>query len=221
MKNRIDVTAALIFERISRFPLSIDLIPVHSHAEMSETVWDLLNLVRKVEPPPYAEHRALLDGLTEATWIAKTIAWVFLGYRINPVAHRLLSTPEKDFRQQELPISTACRLGITLFIIILKQQSQGCPAPSIPYVSKVVEMFRQGITISSHTSSSLFVLQLWLLLLCTVAYPDSSLLPEIRIMIIDVMKELKFNSWAELLGTVRVMPWIGKFETRKGFTKYM
>lgn len=71
MKNRIDVTAALIFERIPRFPLPIDLIPVHSHAEMSETVWDLLNLVREVESPPYAEHRALFDGLTEATWIAK------------------------------------------------------------------------------------------------------------------------------------------------------
>lgn len=59
--------AALIFERVPRFPLPIDLIPVHSHAEMSEPVWDLLNLVRKVESPPYAEHRALFNGLTEAT----------------------------------------------------------------------------------------------------------------------------------------------------------
>lgn len=201
---------------------------------MSETIWDLLNLIREVESPSYAEHRALFDALTEATWIAKTIeselfirgdaAWhdaVFLGNLINPVAHRLLSTPEQDLGKQNLPISTACRLGITLFIIILKQQSQGCPAPSTPYISKVVGLLQQDIATPSYTSSSLLVLRLCLLLLCTVAYPDTSLLPEISIMIIDVIKELKLNSWAELLETVRVMPWISKFETRKGFARYI
>lgn len=129
--------------------------------------------------------------------------------------------PEQDLGKQHLPISTACRLDITLFIIILKQQSQGCLAPSTPYVSKVVSFLRQGITVSSHTSSRPSVLQLWLLLLCTVAYPDTSILPEINIMIIDVAKELKLKSWTELLETVRVMPWISKFETRKGFARYI
>lgn len=48
--------------------------------------------------------------------------------------------------------------------------------------------------------------QLWLLLLCTVAYPDTTLFPEIRIIMIDVIKQLKLNSWVEVLETVRVMP---------------
>lgn len=233
-KNRIDVTAALIFEQIPRFSFPTDFASVHCHTEMSETVWDLLNLVKDVEPLSFVEHKTLFNAFSDVTWIAKSIeselftrgeaAWhdaVFLGYLINPVAHRLLLTPQNDRSQQTLRISTACRLGITLFIIILKQQSQGCPAPSTPYVSKAVSLLQHGITIPSRASSSLLLLQLWLLLLCTVAYPDTSLLPEIRIMVISVIKELKLDSWAELLKKVRAMPWISKFEGRTGFTKYI
>lgn len=234
IKNRIDVTAALIFERIPRFSLPASLPTLHYRAEMSEIIWDLLYLVREVESLSYVEHKALFDALAEATWIAKTIeselftrgdaAWhdtVFLGYLVNPVAHRLLSIPEEGHVRQSLTVSTAVRLGITLFIIILKQQSQGCPAPSTPYVSKVVDLLNQGITIPSHTSSSLFLLQLWLLLLCAVAYPDTYLFPKIRIMIIVLMKQLKLRSWGEVLEIVRVMPWISKFESRQGFGKYI
>lgn len=114
-KNRIDVTAALIFERIPQLPLPLYFAPVQFRAEMSEAIWDLLKLVREAESLSYAEHSALFDALTEATWIAKTIefelftrgdaAWhdaVFLVYVVNPVAHRLLSVPEKGHRKQKL-----------------------------------------------------------------------------------------------------------------------
>lgn len=234
MINRIDVTTALIFEQIPRFSFPTDFVSIRCHAEMSETIWNVLSLVKKVESLSYVEHKALFNAWSDITWIAKSIeselfirgetAWhdtVFLGHLINPVAHRLLLTPQNDCSQQTLRRSTACRLGITLFIIILKQQSQGCPAPSTPYVSKAVSLLQQGITIPSRTSSSLLLLQLWLLLLCTVAYPDTSLLPEIRIMIMGVIKELKLDSWAELLEKVRAMPWISKFESRTGFTRYI
>ncbi|KAL6900604.1 beta-lactamase/transpeptidase-like protein [Trichoderma evansii] len=73
MIHWVDVTAALIFERIPRFPLPFGLLPVQLRAEMSETIWDILNLVSEVESMPYVENKALFDALTEATWIARTI----------------------------------------------------------------------------------------------------------------------------------------------------
>lgn len=234
MRNRVDVTAALIFEQIPRFPLPVGLLPNHLRAEISETLCDLLNIARDAEFLPNVEHKALFDALTEATWIARTIeseiftrgdaAWhdtVFLGQLVNPVAHRMLSTLEQGNRKQNPPISTAIRLGVTLYMIILKQQSKGCPAPSTPYIAKVVDLLHQGIAMPSCITSSLLILQLWLLLLCAVAYPDTTLFPEIRKMIIGVIKQLKLGSWNEVLEILRVMPWIGKFESRQGFVKYI
>ncbi|KAL7945343.1 hypothetical protein V8C42DRAFT_322852 [Trichoderma barbatum] len=234
MISWIDVTAALIFERIPRFPLPIGLLPTHHRTGTSAT-WDLLRFVGEVEPQSDDELTALSDALGEVASIAKTIeselfargdaAWhdtVFLGNQVNSVAHLLLSTLETDCEKQSLPISMSIRFGIALFVIILKQQSRACPAPSTPYVSKVVGLIYQSTPIiPSHMSSSLFTLKLWLLLLCTIAYPDTALLFEIRMMIMGIMKQSKLNSWDEVLSMVRLMPWIEKFESRKGFGKYL
>jgi hypothetical protein len=190
-----------------------------------------LCFVKIVESQPDVEQRALFDALREAMSIARTIeselctrgdaAWhdtVFLGSQVNPIAHRLLSTPERYDEKENSPVSTAIRLGIILFIIIIKQQSQGCPAPSTPYVSKAVGLLSQGTPkILLHMSLSLYTLQLWLLLLCIVAYPDTTLLPEIYMMVMRIKSQLKLNSWDEVLAVARLMPWIGKFEFRKGF----
>lgn len=194
-----------------------------------------MSLVKETECQSDVEQDELFDALKEVSSIAKTIesevftrgdaAWhdaVFLGCLVHPVAHRLLSTLEQDCEKQHLPISTSIRLGIALFIIILKQQSQGCPAPSTPYVAKAVAVLYWDIpAIPSHMSSILFTLQSWLLLLCTIAYPDTTLLPEIQMMITRIMKQSNLNSWDEVVATARLMPWISKFESRKGFGNYL
>ncbi|KAL6835635.1 hypothetical protein J3E69DRAFT_372957 [Trichoderma sp. SZMC 28015] len=230
----IDVTAAIIFERIPRFPLPATLLPTPPRTGTS-AIWDLLNLVKETEYQSEDERNELFDALKEVSSIAKTVeselftrgdaAWhdaVFLGSLVHPVAHRLLSTLEQDCEKQHLPISTSIRLGIALFIIILKQQSQGCPAPSSPYVAKAVAVLYWDIpSIPSSMSSSLFTLQLWLLLLCTIAYPDTTLLPEISMMTMRIKKQSKLNSWEEVVATARLMPWISRFESRKGFSNYL
>ncbi|KAJ4865626.1 hypothetical protein T069G_02156 [Trichoderma breve] len=230
----IDVTAAIIFERIPRFPLPATLLPTPPRTGTS-AIWDLLILVKETECQSDVEQNELFDALKEVSSIAKTIeselftrgdaAWhdaVFLSCLVHPVAHRLLSTLEQDCEKQHLPISTSIRFGIALFIIILKQQSRACPAPSTPYVAKAVAALYWDIpNIPSHMSSSLFTLQLWLLLLCTIAYPDTTLLPEIQMMIARIQKQSNLNSWDEVAATARLMPWISKFESCKGFGDYL
>ncbi|PKK51793.1 hypothetical protein CI102_3152 [Trichoderma harzianum] len=230
----IDVTAAIIFERIPRFPLPATLLPTPPRTGTS-AIWDLLRLVKETECQSDVEQNELFDALREVSSIAKTIeselftrgddVWhdaVFLGCLVHPVAHRLLSTLEQDCEKQHLPISTSIRLGIALFIIILKQQSRACPAPSSPYVAKAVAVLYWDIpNIPSHKSSILFTLQLWLLLLCTIAYPDTTLLPEIQMMIARIQKQSRLNSWDEVVATARLMPWISKFESRRGFRNYL
>ncbi|QYS92692.1 hypothetical protein H0G86_000097 [Trichoderma simmonsii] len=230
----IDVTAAIIFERIPRFPLPATLLPPPPRTGTS-AIWDLLSLVKETECQSDVEQNELFDALKEVSSIAKTIesevftrgdaAWhdaVFLGSLVHPVAHRLLSTLEQDCEKQHLPISVSIRLGIALFVLILKQQSQGCPAPSTPYVAKTVAVLYWDIpNIPSHMSSILFTLQLWLLLLCTIAYPDTTLLPEIQMMITRIMKQSNLNCWDKVVATARLMPWISKFGSRKGFGDYL
>ncbi|PTB59970.1 hypothetical protein M431DRAFT_72230 [Trichoderma harzianum CBS 226.95] len=228
------VIDSICYSRIPRFPLPATLLPTPPRTGTS-AIWDLLRLVKETECQSDVEQNELFDALREVSSIAKTIeselftrgddVWhdaVFLGCLVHPVAHRLLSTLEQDCEKQHLPISTSIRLGIALFIIILKQQSRACPAPSSPYVAKAVAVLYWDIpNIPSHKSSILFTLQLWLLLLCTIAYPDTTLLPEIQMMIARIQKQSRLNSWDEVVATARLMPWISKFESRRGFRNYL
>lgn len=40
-------------------------------------------------------------------------------------------------------------------------------------------------------------------------------------MIMKLKEQAKLNSWDEVVATARLMPWIGKFEFRKGFGNYL
>ncbi|KAL7958042.1 hypothetical protein V8C34DRAFT_324751 [Trichoderma compactum] len=216
-----------------RFPQPAALLPARLRTGTS-AIWDLLRFVKEIECQPDVEQNALFDALREISSIAKTIksefftrgdaAWhdsLLLSCLGHLAAHRLLSTLEKGCENQDLPISTSIRLGIALFLIILKQRSRGCPAPSTPYVAKAVSVFYWDIpNIPLHMSSSLFTLRLWLLLLCAIACPDTALLPESRILIMRIKKQSSLNSWEEVVARARLMPRISKFESRKGFGNY-
>lgn len=147
------------------------------------------------------------DGL----WIDE----IFLGLRINPVAHRLLNeVPSIHIGLQENSIIKAMRLGATLFIIGVKKKSFAYPgSPTTSYWSSLLDSI--GNTRADFPMlivPALCSLNLWLLVLYAITVANHDDQDGALRLIVQIMCKQNIYSWEVVMQKVRSMPWISCFE---------
>lgn len=208
-----------------RFPLPPVFLPPCGQRKVSFAVEQLLYLVRKMESQPDFERNSLFNALRQTADVAGRIeteslkrsgaVWedgLWLGSQVNPIAHRLLSTQGNSHEAWLYPISSTIYLGVALFIIIIRQRTQGCPAATTSYISKAIQVLVYSTPSTTEMPSILLTLRLWLLLLCTVPYSDAALLSRIRDLVMETRQTFKL-SWEDVLERTRLLPWINRFES--------
>lgn len=160
-----------------------------------------------------------LSAAIESEWIIQgDDLWtdeLFLGLRVNPIAHRLLdAVPNIHGAPQDYSIITAIGLGAILFIIAVKQKSSAYPGSlTASYWSTLLDLIgNMSADPATPMVPALSSLTLWLLVLyaMTVPAPDDQD-PAIRL-IARSMWEHDIWSWDIVMQKVRSMPWISGFE---------
>ncbi|KAL9042948.1 MAG: hypothetical protein Q9214_003635 [Letrouitia sp. 1 TL-2023] len=211
-----------------RFPLPSDLIPTPLPAKSSGTLpMPLFNII-KAEPTGDKNFMHIVSCMTDLNAIAALIElqfaakcdglWideVYTGLRINSIVHRLLDRPVQvtSMADREL-ILEALRLGAILWIIWIKRQYRSYPGPSTRYVSKLLSLpLVQHGWKGTSSDSDLLSIRLWLLVLCGISSCNTTGQRTTAVdMIARAMRQLKGNSWVEMMTRVRQMPWVSVFE---------
>lgn len=94
---------------------------------------------------------------------------IFLDFRLNPVAHRLLDRSTgtgSSFRS--CAISEALRQGVLLWVIWIKRRYHAYPGPPTAIVQKLLSLLAQADWTDVLTDTDLLSVQLWLLVLCGI-----------------------------------------------------
>ena len=139
---------------------------------------------------------------------------ILLGLRVNSVAYSLLeSLPGDSFEMPNQAAFEALRLGMRVWIIVVKQKSQAYPGPTTTYVARLLRLLEDSdVKHPMMTQPSLVVLHLWLLMIVMSTVPLSDERHITRKLIAEDMVQLGIGSWKEVMTTVRLLPWIGDLE---------
>ena len=142
---------------------------------------------------------------------------VFLGLRLNPVAHRLLSiqfatrTGAPSYRVLE-----AARLGALFFIIWIKQKSRTYPGScaTASYWTSALDLLGDtgGAESSPSAAPSFASLALWVLVLCALTSETPAHRDKALRLIVRIKAEHNVASWEAVLERVRSMPWVANLE---------
>ena len=223
-----DITASLLYDTRPRFPLPQDLVPAIQPAKRLEMLPSpLINLMKGQTTKDehlinIASSIADLAGMAaviEAGYATKGQAlWsdeVYIGLRINPIAHRLLDkSGQKAAMGGSALLSEALRLAALIWIIWIKRRCRSYPGTPLSYVSKLLTLLSTDYAWRNASSASdLVSIRLWLLVLCGIS--SSGVTEERTIaanLIAGEMLQSKGDSWTEVMLRVRQMPWISDFE---------
>ncbi len=148
---------------------------------------------------------------------------VFLGLRLNPIAHRLLSIPSAT--HTEAPNSRvleAARLGALLFIIWIKQKSRTYPGSrtTASYWRAALDVLGgSNPELSLLAAPSLRSFHLWVLFLCALTAENSVHRDKALRRIARIKVQQNVASWEAVLERVRSMPWVANLEASTQWMK--
>ncbi|KAJ0425358.1 hypothetical protein BJY00DRAFT_308106 [Aspergillus carlsbadensis] len=225
----VDITASLLYSSKPRFPIPSHLIPEPPLPAQT----DILAL-----PLRYLQNQpgSVPDGYTTTILYCLRDLWGAAAYiqtkpradehdpwtdeesislRLNPLAHRLLSispAPETTSTSGHgTSIARALQLGQILFIILVKQIYRSYPGSPAVYALRLIRLLSDTRVWAGD--AGLPSVRLWLLVLCGVSLPEGEKGREVVVeMIRDVMRRWDLDSWSEVMGYVRQMPWVGLFD---------
>lgn len=144
---------------------------------------------------------------------------IFLGLRINPLAHRLFDrvgqTTFPRFSSHLDHILASIRLGVIVWIIWTKRMCRSWPGSPMAYVPELLDMLSvESNWAADAASDDILSVRLWLGILCGISSCRGS--PERKTavrLIAEDMHRLSRKEWSEVMRRVRQMPWISSFET--------
>ncbi|KAI1754827.1 hypothetical protein F4782DRAFT_491731 [Xylaria castorea] len=223
----VDVMTALLDDRSPRFPLPSDLISIIPltpfHNTLPLPLCGLMNAKSGKDENISHVLSCMMDLNAIAALIESELAvrgdalWeesMFLGLRVDPVAHRLLyrSTAAGNSSQSNT-ISEALRLGALLWVVWIKRRYRSYPGSPTTIVQRLLSIQTQPEWTDVSSDSNMSSIQLWLLVLCGIngngpAGPKSS----VRMLALR-MRQMGWNDWSEVMTHVCQMPWTHAFDS--------
>ncbi|KAH7247703.1 hypothetical protein B0J15DRAFT_449749 [Fusarium solani] len=225
----VDVMTCLLFDTRPRYPLPQDLIPTISQADPSNglpiSLLRIMAAVADTRDSQLTHIPACVTGLNAvATMIESELTtrgdalWkdeIFLGLRINPLAHLLFNHPIRSTRFSSPLDQTlaSIRLGVIVWIICVKRMCRSWPGSPMAYVPELLDSLSIQSSTASNTSDDILSVNLWLSVLCGVASCRGSRERKAAVsLIVYNMQQLNNKVWSESMMGVRKMPWISSFE---------
>lgn len=152
----------------------------------------------------------------DATWKDE----MFLGLRLNPIAHRLLDSSallDNKHASHINQLVEMVRLGAILWIIWIKQRSRSYPGSGMNYLSDLCRLLcaqsdPNGIFISDISNDELSV-RIWLIAVIGISSHYGS--PERAVtaqLMADCVRWLAIQDLSDAKMRVRQMPWISAFD---------
>ncbi|KAL3491654.1 hypothetical protein BJX62DRAFT_236920 [Aspergillus germanicus] len=222
----VDITASILFSSKPHFPIPSDLMPDPPLPAQT----DILALpLRYLQNQP----ESVTDNYTSTVLYCLRDLWGAAAYiqskatsretepwtdeesislRLNPLAHRLLSvSPSTEFTPASshgTSIARALQLGQILFIILVKQIYRSYPGSPAVYASKLLRLLSDTRVWAGD--AGLPSVRLWLLVLCDIGLSGVEGKETVLVvdMIGDVMRRWDLESWEDVTGYVRQMPWV-------------
>ncbi|EEU38087.1 uncharacterized protein NECHADRAFT_48037 [Fusarium vanettenii 77-13-4] len=225
----VDVMTCLLFDTRPRYPLPQDLIPAMSQTDPSNglplSLLRIMAAVADTRDSQLTHIPACVTGLNAiATMIESELTtrgdslWkdeIFLGLRINPLAHLLFDHPIRSTRFSSPLDQTlaSIRLGVIVWIICVKRMYRSWPGSRMAYVPELLDSLSTQSSTASNTSDDILSVNLWLSVLCGVASCHGSRERKAVVsLIVYNMQQLNNKEWSESMMDVRKMPWISSFE---------
>ncbi|KAH6630696.1 hypothetical protein B0J18DRAFT_421937 [Chaetomium sp. MPI-SDFR-AT-0129] len=235
----VDVTMCLLFNTSPRYSLPLDLTPAMfpmgpcPSKGLPRPLSRILTAAGAEGGVQLAHIPACVAGLSQvALTIESELAvrgdalWndeIFLGLRINPLAHRLFDhagqTTRTRFSSHLDHLLASIRLGIIVWIIWAKRMCRSWPGSPMAYVPELLDMLSMeskwtADTASGGASDDILSVRLWLSVLCGISSRRGSRERETAVSLIaEDMHRLSRKEWSEVMRRVRQMPWISSFET--------
>lgn len=227
----IDVTAALLRDRAPRFPLPpAEVLPVVMPRPQTLAFTMHYDAMAEMCPVPNPQNFQVVKSLRALKDLSMVIElellkrgdslWhdeVFMGLRLNPIAHSLLSTLSTEPAMASLDSTLeAARLGCLIFVLALKEMTHTFPDTDAGYASRVLAVLENDATGITPSSNSAYVaLRLWLLVMCSISSLSSNERVVVTIDLVQTMDLLGLDTWDEVMAKVRTMPWVdAAFESR-------
>ncbi|KAL2845525.1 hypothetical protein BJX68DRAFT_269054 [Aspergillus pseudodeflectus] len=224
----VDITASLLFSSKPHFPVPADLIPASPLPTQSDISALPLRYLQSQPSPVTDEYTATILYCLRDLWggaayiqskgtFHETEPWTdeeSIGLRLNPLAHRLLSispsTESRPASSHGTAISRALQLGQILFIIIVKRAYRSYPGSPAVYALKLVRLLSDTRVWAGD--AGLPSVRLWLLVLCGISLCGGKEESMVVDMIGHVMRRWDLDSWKDVTGYVRQMPWVRLFD---------
>lgn len=226
---RVDITAALLHDTKPLFPLSKAMASAGISRPGLEMLPGPLPSVIINENKPDTRFMSVMSCIGDLNEIAALLQFELatkgdaiwddeeqMGFLINPVTHHLLD--QQPTRSSEPMthcdvISEALRLGAIIWIIRVKRICRSYPGTAEARISTLLKML-SGELNTEHVwnSPDLWLVRLWLLVLCSISEPSEEDLATAMRMIASEMREPRAVSWDEIMSGIRQMPWVDIFE---------
>lgn len=235
---RIDVTLMLLFNTMPQYPLPPNLPLAASPSELVDALpVPLSRLMKAAEPRNDARLAHVASCMASLNLAAASIESelvmkgstlyddeIFLGLRLNPIAHRLFDPVLTTLRSATADLDNVVemvRLGGILWVIWIKRISRSYPGSPMGYVSELLGLLNaQGLRAVHGVAgdSDGLPIILWLACICAISSPHGSTeWRQARGLMADALqtKETRCPDIAgngEVWASMRQMPWISLFE---------
>ncbi|KAK3297268.1 uncharacterized protein B0H64DRAFT_121764 [Chaetomium fimeti] len=230
----VDVTTCLLFNMRPRYSLPLDLIPAMFHTDSSKGLpMPLSRILATAEaeigvklthiPVCVADLSEVALAIESELAVRGDALWddeIFLGLRINPLAHRLFDRagPTAGFSSHLHQILESVRIGMIVWIIWVKRMCRSWPGSPMAYVPELLSMLSAETNWAANTAldalDDMLSVRLWLSVLCGIASCHGSCERETAVKLIaEDVHRLNRKEWGEVMVRVRQMPWINSFET--------
>lgn len=205
----------LVLDRQPQFPLPTEQLPslppppANTHS-MNTATARVLQLAPEMSDAMdiYRDLKTLTAVIDSQASIRGNQIWqdeMFIGLRLNPIAHRLLSIPSTvAVDNPQSPLGEAFRLAALCFVIAIKRRCNSYPG-SMPQHAAVILKALKDIRAATP---EFLTLRLWILVLCGVVTSDWAQRQAVISAIIDVMLNASLESWDAVMAHVKVLPWI-------------
>lgn len=228
--SRVDITAALLHDTKPLFPLSKAMTSASIFSLGLEMLPGPLPSVLIDENKQDTRFMGVMSCIGDLNEIAALLQFELatkgdaiwdneeqMGFLINPVTHHLLD--QQPTRSPEPMthcgvISEALRFGAIIWIIRVKRRCRSYPGTAEARISTLLKMLSSELNTGIvWNSPDLWLVRLWLLVLCSISEPREADLATAMRMIANEMREPRAVSWGEVISSIRQMPWVDIFET--------
>lgn len=230
MISWVDITAALLHDTKPLFPLSKAMTSASIFSLGLEMLPGPLPSVLIDENKQDTRFMGVMSCIGDLNEIAALLQFELatkgdaiwdneeqMGFLINPVTHHLLD--QQPTRSPEPMthcgvISEALRFGAIIWIIRVKRRCRSYPGTAEARISTLLKMLSSELNTGIvWNSPDLWLVRLWLLVLCSISEPREADLATAMRMIANEMREPRAVSWGEVISSIRQMPWVDIFET--------